>query len=297
VQALFVYNCNPAATMPDQNRVLRGLARDDLFTVVFEQVMTDTAAYADVLLPATTFLEHYDIARAYGPLSLQMVQPVIDAIGEARPNAQVFGELLSALGLGDEGEDGELRTLMEVLDGLPAPLGDALRTERLPQPTFGLRPVQFVDVFPLTPDGKVNLLPDSLEQESKAGLYRYIPEMVDPRFPLALISPATDKTISSSLGDLVTKEAELVMHPLDARARGLEEGADVRAWNDLGEVRCKLNIEPTVRPGTVVLPKGLWRRQTVNRSTANALAPDTLTDIGAGACFNDARVEVERVTN
>jgi len=297
VKVLFVYNCNPAATMPDQNRVLKGLAREDLFTVVFEQVMTDTAAYADLVLPATMFLEHYDIARAYGPLSLQMVQPAIDAVGEARPNAQVFGELLSALGLGDEGEDGELRTLMEVLDGLPVPLAEALRTERLPAPPFGLRPVQFVDVFPRTPDAKVNLFPESLEQESTAGLYRYIPEAADPRFPLALLSPASDRTISSTLGDLVAKEAELVMHPLDARARSLEEGADVRVFNDLGEVRCKLNIEPTVRPGAVVLPKGLWRRQTANRSTANALAPDALTDIGAGACFNDARVEVERVAN
>jgi anaerobic selenocysteine-containing dehydrogenase len=297
VKVLFVYNCNPAATMPDQNRVLKGLTREDLFTVVFEQVMTDTAAYADVVLPATVFLEHYDVARGYGPLSLQMVQPVTDAVGEARPNAQVFGEILSALGLGDEGEDGELRTLMEVIDGLPAPIAEALRTERFPEPPFGLRPVQFIDVFPRTPDAKVNLFPEHLEHESAAGLYRYIPEAVEPGFPLALLSPASDRTISSTLGDLVTREAELVMHPLDAHARGLEEGASVRVFNDLGEVRCKLNIEPSVRPGAVVLPKGLWRRQTANRSTANALAPDSLTDIGAGACFNDARVQVERATN
>ena len=154
-----------------------------------------------------------------------------------------------------------------------------------------------MDVFPRTPDQKVDLFPDDLEQESKAGLYRYIPDSDDVRFPLALISPATDRTISSTLGDLVTKEAELVMHPLDAHARGLEEAADIRVFNELGEVRCKLSIEPTVRPGTVVLPKGLWRRQTANRLTANALAPDTLTDIAAGACFNDARVQVEGVSD
>jgi anaerobic selenocysteine-containing dehydrogenase len=295
VKLLFVYNCNPAATMPDQNRVLRGLAREDLFTVVFEQVMTDTAAYADLVLPATSFLEHYDIARAYGPLSLQMVQPVVDAIGEARPNAEVFGEILSALDLGNEGTNGELSTLMEVLDGLPTPLADGLRNSRLPEPPFGLTPVQFADVFPRTPDRRVDLFPESLERESAVGLYRYIPESVDSRYPLALLSPATDRTISSTLGELVTKDAELVMHPLDARTRGLEEGTDIRVFNGLGEVRCKLNIEPSVRPGTVVLPKGLWRRHTANRSTANALVPDTLTDIGAGACFNDARVQVERV--
>jgi anaerobic selenocysteine-containing dehydrogenase len=297
VKALFVYNCNPAVTMPDQNRVLRGLAREDLFTVVFEQVLTDTAAYADVVLPATTFLEHYDVARAYGPITLQMVQPAIDAIGEARPNAQVFGELLSALELGDEGDDGELKTLMEVLNGLPGPVSDALRAGALPAPPCGPTPVQFVDVFPRTPDEKVDLFPERLENESAVGLFRYIPDREDARFPLALLSPATDRTISSTLGEMVEKEAELVMHPLDARARALEEGADVRVFNDLGEVRCKLSIEPTVRPGAVVLPKGLWRRHTVNRLTANALAPDTLTDIGAGACFNDARVQVERVAN
>lgn len=300
VKLLFVYNCNPAVTLPDQARVLRGLQREDLFTVVFEQVMSDTAAYADVVLPATTFLEHYDIARGYGPISLQMVQPVIDAIGEARPNAEVFAELLSALGLADEGEegqDGELNTLMAVLGGLDEKAAEALRQERLPEPEFGLTPVQFVDVFPRTPDQKVDLFPEDLERESAVGLYRYLPDPATERFPLSLISPATDKTISSTLGELVTEMAALVMHPFDAHPRGLEEGADVRVFNELGEVRCKLNIEPTVRPGTVVLPKGLWRRHTANRFTANVLVPDTLTDIGAGACFNDARVQVERIVN
>ncbi len=96
---LFVYNCNPAATAPDQRRVLRGLEREDLFTVVFEQVMTDTAMYADVILPATTFMEGYDFARAYGPISMELARPVIDPVGESRPNADVFGELCSRLGL------------------------------------------------------------------------------------------------------------------------------------------------------------------------------------------------------
>ena len=96
---LFVYNCNPLATMPNQNRVLAGLKRDDLFTVVFEQVFTDTARYADVVLPATTFLEHYDIAKGYGPITLQLVQPVIEPSGESRPNADVFSDLAERLGI------------------------------------------------------------------------------------------------------------------------------------------------------------------------------------------------------
>src|ERR1700738_3894315 len=99
VNVLFVYNCNPAATVPDQRRVIRGLQRENLYTVVFEQVMTDTALYADVILPATTFMEGYDFARAYGPISIELARPVIEPVGESRPNADVFGELCSRLGL------------------------------------------------------------------------------------------------------------------------------------------------------------------------------------------------------
>lgn len=298
VKVLFVYNCNPVATVPHQNLILEGLGRQDLFTVVFDQVMTDTAAYADVVLPATTFLEAYDLARAYGPISLQMVHPVVDVAGEARSNPDVFGQLLTALDLDDDtGPHGELDTLLEVLDRLPGTIGDDLRDGRIPTPTFGLAPVQFVDVFPRTPDEKVDLLPEALERESRVGLYRYLPDPATARYPLALISPSSDKTISSTLGELPRPDIALVMHPLDSHARGLEEGAIVRIFNDLGEVRCKLSIEPTVRPGTVVLPKGLWRSSTINHFTATALAPDALSDIGAGACFNDSRVQVERMVN
>ncbi|MBP7570551.1 MAG: molybdopterin-dependent oxidoreductase [Acidobacteria bacterium] len=294
VKLLFVYNSNPAVTIPDQARVLRGLERDDLFTVVFDQVMTDTAAYADLVLPATTFLEHYDLARAYGPISLQMVRPVIDGVGEARSNPEVFGSLLSALGLANGKDQGELETLLEVMGHLPAPVARALENGDRPEPAFGLTPVQFADVRPGTPDGKVDLFPANLEAESSAGLYRYIPDPASDRYPLALISPASRRTISSTLGELPRPQPTLAMHPVDAHARGLTEGAPVRVFNDLGAVRCPLSIDPTVRPGTVSLPKGLWRKSTANGFTATVLAPDTLTDIGAGACFNDARVQVER---
>lgn len=298
VKVLFVYNCNPVATVPHQNLIIKGLERQDLFTVVFDQVMTDTAAFADVVLPATTFLEAYDLARAYGPISLQMVQPVVDAAGESQSNPEVFGQLLTALGLDDDtGTQGELGTLIQVLDQLPGTIGDDLRNGRSPAPAFGLTPVQFVDVFPRTPDEKVDLLPEALERESRVGLYRYLPDPATARYPLALISPSSDRTISSTLGELPRPEIALVMHPLDSHARGLEEGASVRIFNDLGEVRCTLSIEPTVRPGTVVLPKGLWRSSTINHSTATALAPDALSDIGAGACFNDSRVQVERIVS
>lgn len=298
VKMLFVYNCNPAVTMPDQNRVLKGLARDDLFTVVFDQVMTDTAHFGDILLPATTFLEAYDIARAYGPINLQLVCPAVDAVGEARPNADVFGELCGLLDLTRPGEaEGELDTVVQVIDGMPGTVGPQLRDHARAVPPFGTTPIQFVDVFPRTADGKVDLFPEALDAEAAGGLYSYRPDPGSPQFPLALISPASDRTISSTLGELPRPEAHLLMHPDDAAARALVENAVVAVFNELGEVRCPVSIAPSVRPGTVVLPKGLWRHATRNGSTANALAPDSLTDFAAGACFNDARVEVKAVSS
>lgn len=293
IRLLFVYNCNPAVTVPDQRRVLHGLERTNLFTVVFDQVMTDTALYADLVLPATTFLEGYDFAKAYGPIYLGLAQPVVDAVGEARPNADVFGELCTRLGLIPAGgPSGELDLLCTILDSLPGTIGTDLREERRPEPSFGPTPVQFVDVFPNTPDGKVDLHPAYLDFDAPAGLYAYLPDPASAHYPLALISPASDRTISSTLGELPRPDVRLQMHPADAEARGLADQDLVRVFNDLGEVHCTLLVSPGIRPGTVSLPKGLWRRSTRNGFTANALVPDSLTDLAGGACFNDARVQV-----
>jgi anaerobic selenocysteine-containing dehydrogenase len=296
VKVLFVYNCNPLATVPNQNLVRRGLEREDLTTIVFDQVLTDTARYADIVLPATTFLEHYDFARAYGPISLQLVRPAIDAVGEARPNVEVFAELEERLGLACPGEArDELEMMLGVMNGLPGGAGEALREGARPAPAFGDAPIQFVDVFPRTADGKANLFPEELDREAPLGLYSYQPDPATARHPLALISPSNEKAISSSLYELVTHPAVLTMHPEDAHARGIGEGDEIRVFNDLGAVTCVAAVSPEARPGVVSLPKGLWSRHTLNGSTANALVPDTLADLGAGACFNDARVDVEKV--
>jgi anaerobic selenocysteine-containing dehydrogenase len=293
VKVLFVYNCNPAATVPDQHRITRGLERDDLFTVVFDQVMTDTALYADVILPNTTFLEGYDFAKAYGPLHIGLGRPVIDAIGESRSNADVFGELCGRLGLlRDEEPTGELDLLVRVLDSLPGTIGEDLRNGIPPTPVCGDAPIQFVDVFPNTPDRKVDLFPQALEEEAPLGLYRYQADPATDRYPLALISPASERTITSMLGELPRSDVKLLMHPDDAVARGLADNDLVRIFNDMGEVHCAVNVLPTIRRGTVSLPKGLWRRSTRNGVTGTALVPDSLTDLGGGACFNDARVQV-----
>jgi len=293
VDVLFVYNCNPAATVPDQRRIVRGLEREDLFTVVFDQVMTDTALYADVVLPATTFLESYDFAKGYGPITLDLGRPVIDAVGDARSNADVFGELATKLGvLKPEEPSGELDLMLRILDQLPPSIGGDLRAGTRPTPSFGDRPIQFVDVFPNTPDRKVDLFPEALERTAPMGLYAFQPDPAREQYPLTLISPASDQTISSTLGELPRPDARLTMHHDDASARGLADGDMVRIFNELGEVQCPLKVVNAIRPGTVSLPKGLWRRSTRNNTTGTALVPDTLTDIGEGACFNDARVQV-----
>ena len=296
VKMLFVYNCNPLATMPAQNRVLAGLERDDLFTVVFDQVMTDTARWADVVLPATTFLEQYDLALSYGHGNVQLVQPVIEAVGESRPNVEVFGELASRLGI-DIGEllQTDTGTLMHVAGALPDGAGEELLRLGITRGKAVPAPVQFGDVFPRTPDGRINLLPAALERQAPLGLYRFRPEPAPDRYPLALVSPASDKTVSSTMGELRTRQARLQIHPRDATSRDLSTGDVARVFNDDGEIHCAVTINPDVKPGVVSLPKGLWRRNTMNGSTANALVPDDLTDLGDGACFNDARVNVTRM--
>jgi anaerobic selenocysteine-containing dehydrogenase len=296
VQMLFVYNANPAVTMPDQNRVLRGLGRDDLFTVVFDQVMTDTARWADVVLPATTFLEHYDIARSYGAVNLQLVQPVIEPVGDSRPNVEVFAALAARLGLpGSGAAETDPEALMHVTGAMPEPVRDSLLRCGTAEPLCPVRPVQFDDVFPRTPDGRVDLFPEALERCAPAGLYAYRADAPAENYPLVLLSPASEKTVTSTLGELRPRLAALQIHPRDAEARHLGTGNTVRVFNALGEIHCPVMLNPDMKPGTVGLPKGLWRKSTMNGSTANALVADAPTDIGGGACFNDVRVEVTRV--
>jgi anaerobic selenocysteine-containing dehydrogenase len=288
---LFVYNCNPLATVPDQNRVRQGLAREDLFTIVHEQVMTDTADWADLILPATTFLEHYDVARGYGAYHLHLVQPVIMPVGEAKSNQDLFRELGVRLGQAEADDLGETGALMQATSRMPAAAGSSVMEGTTPPAPGSGQPIQFVDVRPGTPNGRIQLFPKTLP--SAEGLYVYRPDPATPRFPLALISPASEHTISSTLGEFRPGIAKVKVHPDDAHPRNIADGDPVRLFNDLGEVHCEATITGEMRPGTISLPKGLWAKSTFNGATANALVPDALTDIGGGACFSDARVELE----
>lgn len=297
LRCLFVYNSNALATAPNQELVRRGLERDDLFTVVFDQVMTDTARYADVVLPATCFLEQREVSRGYGAYVLQVTEPAARAPGEARPNYDVFAELAVRCGVAKREEiPSQTEAIGRLLDSTGQ--GPRVRYEidrrGYALPAAGARPVQMVDVLPKTPDGKIDLVPEALDREAPGGLYVFRPEMADARYPLALVSPATNRTVSSTFGHLRRGWVPLEIHPADAAARGIASGDRVRVWNELGEVITVARLSEAMRPGVVELPKGTWSHNSENGATANALAPDSLTDLGAGACFNDARVEVER---
>ena len=298
VRLLFVYNCNPLMTLPEQEKVRKGLEREDLFTVVFDPVMTDTALYADVVLPATTFLERTELSRGYGAYVLQEAGPAIPPVGESRPNHEVFGELCRRAGVARPGDATTAKELTaEILAGhVSGPSWRAsLDSDATAAPSFGRSPIQFVDVFPRTADRRAHLLPPELDAEAPAGLYGYRDDPATEAYPLALVSPATDQTISSTLGELRREIAVMEMHPADALARGISDGDRVEARNLSGRVSCIVRVAPTLCPGVVSVPKGLWSHNTFGGSTANAVAPDTLADLGGGACFNDARVEVERL--
>ncbi len=293
VKAIFVYNCNPVATVPDQNAVIAGLARDDLFTVVFEQVMTDTARFADVVLPATTFLEHDDIRRAYGRYYVGRVRPAITPRGEARSNPAVFGALGRAMGWHCEPFTWDESTWLERtaaaldLSDRPAPADSLVIGDGTSYDFPGETPVQFVTALPQTADAKVDLAPTQLGRPP----YRYQP-LADGQFPLALISPANNKMISSTLAEFNYPELWLSINPEDAAHRQIEAKTAVRVFNALGEVVCRARLSNHVRPGVVSLPKGAWQQASRNDRTSTALCPPTISEVGGGACFNDARVDV-----
>lgn len=295
IKLLFVYNANPLATAPNQNSVRAGLAREDLFTVVFEQVMTDTARYADVILPATTFLEHTDRRASYGTMYLFGSEPAIPPVGDARPNYEVFGELCDRLGLSQPGDPNDAESLFDEIVSA-SPQAESLRSQlaesHVALPSCSPNPVQFVDVFPNTGDERIHLVPPELDAEAH-GLYRYGEADDRDEFPLRLLSPATSKTISSTFGQLDKGQIPLELNPRDAERRSLSDGQHVRVFNRYGEVHCLVARNPDLPAGVALLPKGLWSHNTLNGNTANALAPDTLADLGQGACFNDATVEVE----
>ena len=293
IKALFVYNANPAATVPDQRAVLRGLAREDLFTVVHDQVMTDSARWADVVLPAVTFLEGHDLSAGYGNYMLGGVVPVVEPEGEAISNMALFSRLGRALGFEDEAfrlSDGELLRRAATAVTLPGTVVDPELIAAGGQQTYdfdGEPPVQMKTSPPLTADGKIHLTPPVLGPEP----YRWLPP--DEDWPLALVSPASQRMTNSTFGESNLARLAITLHPDEAASRGLAAGDRVRVLNQRGEVHCRLKTSAAIRPGVASMPKGAWARASLNGLTTTTLCPDDGQVVGGAACFNDARVEVQ----
>ena len=302
LKALFIYNHNAVVVHPDQNRMRRGLSREDLFTVGIEVAMTDTMLYCDVVLPACTHFEHPDIFAAYGQHWLQRAEPVIPPQGEALSNMEIFRRLAARFGYTEpcfRASDTEL--MDDAIDPGDVRLG-GVRPSQLPtdkalaMTVEGGDAVLFTNVFPKTESGKVELASPYLDKKYGARLPSY--RTLSSTYPLTLISPASDQRITSTFGGTTPNAGipPLEMHPDDARARNLQNGQSVRVWNELGEVRLPLKITDDVPRGVVSSLKGAWFTTTNNLQTVSALAPATHADICEGACYNDARVDVALAT-
>ena len=308
VKALFVYNCNAATVAPDSERVLEGLRREDLFTVVHEQFFTDTTDYADVVLPATTFLEHKDVMGAYGHLFVQISQPAIVPLGEARSNVWMFGELGRKMFPGEaEFEDGEEELIAQALE-TEHPYFAGVTKERLeveghvalslPKDEWGESlPFSTPAWFKLA-GGRAKLLPvpvwvapvESRNGSEGAG-----------KFPLEFLPRKADNFMNSTFANLPghrlmeRKTAGLLeMHGTDASARGVISGDSVSVWNGRGRITLTASVGETV-PAGVVAARLDWQKLSRDGANVNALTSERLTDIGGGATFYSTLVEVEKV--
>jgi anaerobic selenocysteine-containing dehydrogenase len=296
IEALVVYNSNPVAVAPQSPKVVQGFQREDLFTVVLEQFMTDTADHADYVLPATTQLEHLDVHTSYGHTYVLMNQPAIAPLGEAKPNTQVFRDLAARLGFGEPcfaDTDEQLAQQAFTADIDMA----ALRANgwlKLPLPEL-----PFADGGFPTANGKVQVdvpgigVPDHVPNHESA---LSAPELAQ-RYPLAMISPPARHFLNSTFVNVrslrsIEGQPLVEIHPADAQARGITDGALVRVFNDRGSYRCAASVSERARPGVVNGLGVWWRKLGVDGSNVNELTSQKLTDIGRAPTFYDCLVEV-----
>lgn len=296
IEALIVYNSNPMAVAPGSPKVMRGFAREDLFSVVLEQFQTDTADYADYVLPATTQLEHFDVHTSYGHTYVLVNEPAVAPIGETRPNTEIFRGLAARMGFSEA-------CFHETDEQIGAQAFGAeidfqkLRREgwvRLAVPDAPFA----AGGFP-TPNGRAQFDPAGLGVANFVPPYesrQSAPELA-ARYPLAMISPPARHFLNSTFVNVaslrsIEGEPLLEIHPSDAAARGLQDGTLVRTYNDRGEYRCKVSITDRARPGVVVGLGVWWRKFGAAGTNANELTHQRLTDIGRGPSFYDCLVEV-----
>lgn len=298
IEALVVYNSNPVAVAPESAKVVRGFAREDLFTVVLEHFRTDTADHADIILPATTQLEHWDIHASYGHTDVLLNRPAIEPLGQARSNAAIFRALAARMGFDDP------CFLDDDLALCRAAFGDAVDFDRLLAHGFATLPVPeapFADGGFPSPSGRCEFFSERLARQGLDSLPDYLPNHeapgTDPRHPLAMISPPARNFLNSSFVNVkslrdIEGEPLLEIHASDAAPRGIGDGQMVRVFNTRGEYRCKARVSERARPGVV---NGLgiwWRKLGPDGTNVNELTSQRLTDLGRGPVFYDCLVEV-----
>ena len=310
VKALFVYNSNPAAVAPEQEQVVKGLRREDLFTVVHELFATDTVDHADIVLPATTTLEHYDLHKAYGHLYLSLSRPAIAPEGESKPNTEVFRLLAARMGLDDpclfESDEALARQALDWnhpnLRGITF---ERLEREGSVRLSVGDPHAPFAQGGFPTPSGKCELRSPSLAAQGQDPLAGYVPPREGPtsnpalaeRYPLAFISPPAHHFLNSTFSAqpvFVRREGEpfLTLHPEDAASRSIADGAMVRVWNDRGMFQAKARVSDAAKKGVAVGLSVWWPKMCPGGKNANAVTGQELTDMGDGATFYDVLVEV-----
>ena len=276
-KVFLVQGANPAVTAVDQVGMLAGLANEKIFTVVHDQVMTDTAKYADVVLPATTHFEVHDLVGSYGSYTAQVISPVIERVGESRTNNELAAGLATRLGFSTDEFNGDPQF---IADRIAEQKKHSLQLRKIGTT------VQFKDTWPTFGEKRARLF----VADSELPLPKY--RESEKKYPLILISPATSHTINSMFADTDPPRVAISMHPQDAAQRKLSNAQRVIVRNDVASIEIDLVIDETMRPGVCFMPKGLWMRATQTGLTSNAFAPDELNDLASGACFNDARVEV-----
>ncbi len=317
VKALVVYNANPAAVNPDQAKVIRGLKRDDLFTVVLEQFPTDTADYADIVLPATSQLEHWDVHSSYGHLHVQANPPAIAPLAEAKPNTEAFRLLAAEMGLEPElfaESDEELcRNSINAKGGYLFPPADAfagiswdrLRTGEPVRLNLPETWTPFAEGNFGTPSGKCEFFSAREAAAGRDPLPHYVPPHEDPqtkpalaaKYPLQMVTPPNPSFLNSTFANIESLRASasepvVEMHPADAGNRGIADGDRVRVFNDRGSFRARAVVGDTVSPGVVVSFGIWWNKFTADGVNCNTTTSTALTDLGGGATFFDNLVEV-----
>ena len=298
IEALIAYNSNPVAIAPESARVVRGFARDDLFTVVLEQFQTDTADYADYILPATTQLEHWDVHSAYGHTDALLNRPAIAPLDQCKSNAQIFRELAAHMGFTEPCFADDDETLCRAAYGGSVDF-DALLDKGFV--SLALPEAPFADGGFPTPSGKCEFFSARLAAQGLDGLPDHIANYeaagASREFPLAMISPPARNFLNStfvnvkSLRDM-EGEPLLEIHSHDAAARGIGSGAIVRVFNQRGDYRVKAEVSSRARPGVVNGMGIWWRKLGLDGNNVNQLTSQRLTDMGRGPVFYDCLVEV-----